>query len=157
MIELEHDNGKDIFKTKFLEHIKKVFSELKKLQVQVVDSIRKYPLNFVEDSKSLGLETERVSILLKKKGKEQKYINRKMLNIALNEANGGYRAILDSVNGMELGGSMRSNFKRSKIFADVDEINKLLDITQKHMGHEVAAGWQLSFNNCKTEKEMFEK
>lgn len=157
LIELTNDPYKNIFQTKFLEHTEKIFKELKKLQTEVVDTIREKPLNFIEDSKKLGLETERVSILIKKEGKEQRFINRKMLNIALNEANNGYRAILDSVDGNELGGSMRSNFSREDIFEDADEINKKLGIEQKHMGHSTAAGWKIKLQKCKTKEERFEK
>ena len=157
LIELTNDPYKNIFKTKFLEHIETVFKELKKVQVKIVKKIQEKPLNFVEDSKKLGLETDRVSILLKKKGPEQKYINRKLLNIALNEDNNGYRAIMDNTDGKRISGSMRSIYSRKEIFDSVEEINKILNIKQGHAGHLVAAGWFIEDLDNSTDEQFLKK
>lgn len=161
LIELTNDSNKNIFKTKFLENVEKVFHELKKLQVKVVDAVRTNPLNFVEDAKKLGLETDKVSILIKKDTPElrQVPINRKLLNIALNEANNGFRAILDGKEDEVLKGSLRSLYPKSALFKNMSEINKELGIEQSLMGHETAAGWRINIPNLSkmSDKEKYKK
>lgn len=142
-------DNKNLFMTLVSDTMVGVYKELRGIEQDILKQMREVQM-LRQDKRANS------TILYPVDSSTTKIFNRRLLGKAYNQDNNGFILTLNSVEGEEVRGSMRSLYPIQDILQGKEEIEKKLGISVDFQGHAMAAGFFVKSTNGQalTEKKM---